>query len=74
MEDQILTLVPPKYLGLAVVVLGALRVLDGAIRLIPDKWLSAHTTTEAIVLGLRKGFGWIFKKKEKEPAPDQEQG
>ncbi len=63
MDDQIINAIPPKYLGLAVAVLALLRALDGIIRLIPDRWLSAHTTTEAIVLGLRRGGAWLFTRK-----------
>lgn len=57
--DTLTSLIPPQYLPALVFALAVLKALDEIVRAIPDAWLPAHTTVQAIVLGVRKGLDWI---------------
>lgn len=61
--DQLLSLVPPRWLGLVVTVLACIKILDEIIRLIPDKWLAAHTTVQLVTNAFGRLAGYLGKAK-----------
>jgi len=60
--DAIITLIPAKYIGAVVVALAVLRLLDGIIRTIPDDYMKAHTTFQAVVNAFKAVVAWATKK------------
>lgn len=59
--DALNTLIPPKYLAYVVVALAILRLMDGIIRTIPDDYLKAHTTFQAVVNAVKAVIAWATK-------------
>lgn len=39
--------------------LGALKIADEIVRLIPDKWLTAHTTVQAVTNAIHGLYAWL---------------
>ena len=51
-------IVPPKYVGIVVTMLACIKILDEIVRLIPDRFIAAHTTVQAITNGIK----WLAAK------------
>lgn len=66
--DEISSLIPAKYLTIVVVMLAILRLLDGIIRTIPDDYLKAHTTFQAVVNAVKAVIAWATTKPTVPPA------